>query len=112
MGAAEQMSSEPEAAGPVNIFIRTLLEKKYALPYKVIDALVFHFMRFRAVGASNGDAMEVESVAGDLGGTGRLPVIWNQCLLAFAQRYRNDITEDQREALLDLLLTRGHKTIS
>jgi essential nuclear protein 1 len=31
--------------------------------------------------------------------------------LVFAQRYRNDITEDQREALLDLLLVRGHKDI-
>lgn len=41
----------------------------------------------------------------------KLPVIWHQCLLAFAQRYRNDITEDQREALLDLLLTHGHHTI-
>jgi essential nuclear protein 1 len=41
----------------------------------------------------------------------KLPVIWHQCLLAFAQRYRNDITEDQREALLDLLLVRGHKDI-
>ena len=41
----------------------------------------------------------------------KLPVIWHQCLLAFAQRYRNDITEDQREALLDLLLIRGHKDI-
>ena len=29
----------------------------------------------------------------------------------FAQRYKNDITEDQREALLDLLLMRGHKDI-
>jgi len=38
-------------------------------------------------------------------------VLWHQCLLAFAQRYRNDITEDQREALLDLLLVRGHKDI-
>jgi essential nuclear protein 1 len=47
-----------------------------------------------------------------LGGAGKLPVIWHQCLLAFAQRYRNDITEDQREALLDLLLSRGHKSIS
>ncbi|KAF2185829.1 Bystin-domain-containing protein [Zopfia rhizophila CBS 207.26] len=112
--AAEQMSSDPDAAGPVNIFIKVLLEKKYALPYKVIDALVFHFLRFRAVGASSGDAMAVdaEAVAGDLGGTGKLPVIWHQCLLAFAQRYRNDITEDQREALLDLLLTRGHKSIT
>jgi essential nuclear protein 1 len=110
--AAEQMSSDPDAAGPCNIFIKTLLEKKYALPFKVIDALVFHFLRFRAVGASSGDVMDTESVAGDLGGVGKLPVIWHQCLLAFAQRYRNDITEDQREALLDLLLTRGHKSIS
>jgi essential nuclear protein 1 len=107
--AAEQMSSDPDAAGPCNIFIKTLLEKKYALPYKVIDALVFHFLRFRGAGV---DAMDTESVAGDLGGAGKLPVIWHQCLLAFAQRYRNDITEDQREALLDLLLTRGHRSIS
>lgn len=117
--AAEQMSSDPEAAGPVNIFIRVLLEKKYALPYKVIDALVFHFLRFRAVNApiprnnSAVDAMGVdsESGAGGIAGAGKLPVIWHQCLLAFAQRYRNDITEDQREALLDLLLLRGHKAI-
>jgi essential nuclear protein 1 len=109
--AAEQMSSDPDAAGPCNIFIKTLLEKKYALPFKVVDALVFHFLRFRAVG-SGPDAMDTESVAGDLGGAAKLPVIWHQCLLAFAQRYRNDITEDQREALLDLLLTRGHKSIS
>ncbi|KAF2123181.1 Bystin-domain-containing protein [Lophiotrema nucula] len=111
--AAEQMSSDPDAAGPVNIFIKVLLEKKYALPFKVLDALVFHFLRFRAVGASNADAMAVdsESVGEGLGGTGKLPVVWHQGLLAFAERYKNDITEDQREALLDLLLTRGHRTI-
>lgn len=111
--AAEQMSSDPDSAGPANIFIKTLLEKKYALPFRVIDACVFHFLRFKAAGGN--DAMAVDdgaSVAGDLGGTGKLPVLWHQCLLAFAQRYRNDITEDQREALLDLLLTRGHKSIS
>ncbi|ORX99410.1 Bystin-domain-containing protein [Clohesyomyces aquaticus] len=114
--AAEQMSSDPDAAGPVNIFIRVLLEKKYALPYKVVDALVFHFLRFRgATGENDAMAIDEQSVVGgggDLGGMGKLPVIWHQCLLAFAQRYRNDITEDQREALLDLLLTRGHKSIS
>jgi essential nuclear protein 1 len=108
--AAEQMSSDPEAAGPCNIFIKTLLEKKYALPFKVIDALVFHFLRFRAM-QSGPDAMDTD-MGGDLGHAGKLPVIWHQCLLAFAQRYRNDITEDQREALLDLLLSRGHKSIS
>ncbi len=83
-----------------------LLEKKYALPYKVLDGLVFHFLRFRAPdpAATNGS----EALAAR---DAKLPVLWHQCLLAFAQRYRNDITEDQREALLDLLLVRGHKDI-
>ncbi len=40
-----------------------------------------------------------------------LSVLFHQSLLAFAERYRDDITEDQREALLDLLLTHGHHTI-
>ncbi|KAI9687912.1 MAG: snoRNA-binding rRNA-processing protein [Bathelium mastoideum] len=91
-----------EAGGATNTVIRVLLEKKYALPYKVVDNLVFHFLRFRAVNMEEGDGNE----------KGQLPVIWHQTLLAFAQRYRNDITEDQREALLDLLQARGHKNIS
>lgn len=103
--AAEQTSFSTESAGATNVFIRVLLEKKYALPYKVIDSLVFHFLRFRATLAEGVDANSLG--AQDL----KLPVIWHQCLLAFAQRYRNDITEDQREALLDLLLVRGHKDI-
>ncbi|KAL8702460.1 MAG: hypothetical protein Q9201_004365 [Fulgogasparrea decipioides] len=107
--AAEQTSVATESAGATNIFIRILLEKKYALPYKVIDGLVFHFLRFRAI--SHMDTTNT-SDAENLGGVDyKLPVLWHQCLLAFAQRYRNDITEDQREALLDLLVSRGHKEI-
>lgn len=102
--AAQESSQGTEGGGATNIFIKTLLEKKYALPYQVIDALVFHFLRFRE------DAMGGIQGAGADKGT-KLPVIWHQCLLAFAQRYRNDITEDQREALLDLLLTKGHSAI-
>lgn len=114
--AAEQMSASAEAGGATNIFIRVLLEKKYALPFKVVDALVFHFLRFRAVdpasmeGVAAAEAMHGVDGAG-AAGAGKLPVLWHQCLLAFAQRYRNDITEDQREALLDLLLIKGHKQI-
>ncbi|KAL8757595.1 MAG: hypothetical protein Q9184_004166 [Pyrenodesmia sp. 2 TL-2023] len=108
--AAEQTAVSTENAGATNIFIRTLLEKKYALPYKVIDSLVFHFLRFRATP----QAYQIND-SGNAGALGtndhKLPVIWHQCLLSFAQRYRNDITEDQREALLDLLLNRGHKDI-
>ncbi len=112
--AAEQASASTEAGGATNVFIRVLLEKKYALPYKVIDALVFHFLRFRGAhvsppaGAGSGAGAGAPAPTGV---EGRLPVLWHQCLLAFAQRYRNDITEDQREALLDLLLVKGHSAI-
>ncbi|OQO14432.1 hypothetical protein B0A48_01309 [Cryoendolithus antarcticus] len=105
---AEQMASDVESAGACNIFIRILLEKKYALPYRVVDALVFHFLRFRAQPSADIEmAGYSKTTANDL----KLPVLWHQSLLAFAQRYKNEITEDQREALLDLLLVRGHKQI-
>lgn len=100
--SAEQTSRiNSEAAGSANIFIRVLLGKKYALPYKVVDALVFHFLRFRS--SKEEDALGADEA--------KLPVLWHQSLLIFAQTYRNEITEDQREALLDLLLVRGHKDI-
>ena len=35
--------AEMEYTGSNSIFIRILLDKKYALPYRVIDALVHHF---------------------------------------------------------------------
>ncbi|CAL3967983.1 unnamed protein product [Diplocarpon coronariae] len=107
--AAQESSAGTEGGGATNIFIKAMLEKKYALPYQVIDALVFHFLRFRTVDTLSGEAMTGISGAGSK--ETKLPVIWHQCLLAFAQRYRNDITEDQREALLDLLLTKGHSKI-
>lgn len=111
--AAQEASAGSEGGGATNIFIRCLLEKKYALPYQVVDALVFHFMRFRTVDPAtlkapgDGDVQMTERQATNT----KLPVIWHQCLLSFAQRYRNDVTEDQREALLDLLLTHGHAQI-
>ena len=94
--AAEQMSADADAAGPTNIFIKTLLEKRYALPFQVVDALVLHFVRF--------------SVAPGVGA--KLPVIWHQGLLVFAQRFRDELAEDQRQALLDLLHSRWHPDIS
>ena len=115
--AAEQTSASlsSEGTGATNMFIRVFLEKKYALPYKVIDALVFHFLRFRAMDNSEESMMvdsgNRQSSSATAAMNYKLPVLWHQSLLVFAQRYRNDITEDQREALLDLLLVRGHKEI-
>ncbi|RMJ24240.1 hypothetical protein PHISP_04876 [Aspergillus sp. HF37] len=108
--AAEESLKSLESTGAMNIFIRVFLEKKYALPYKVIDALVFHFLRFRASDNSEDTAMG-DGPSGGAAKSIKLPVLWHQSLLVFAQRYRNDITEDQREALLDLLLVRGHREI-
>ncbi|KAJ1336257.1 hypothetical protein BSLG_007485 [Batrachochytrium salamandrivorans] len=85
--------AEMDYTGPNSLFIRILLDKKYALPYKVIDSLVFHFLRFR------GDSRE-------------LPVLWHQALLTFAQRYKEDLTDDQKEALLDLIKIKHHESIS
>jgi essential nuclear protein 1 len=106
--AAEQMAGDVDAAAPANLCIKTLLDKNYALPFQTVDALVFHFLRFRPAPKPDRAA----SLGGPGGDAGRLPVVWHQCLLSFAQRYKNDISEEQREALLDLLLVRGHDEIS
>jgi essential nuclear protein 1 len=39
--------AEMEYTGATSVFIRVLLDKKYALPYRVIDSLVFHFLRYK-----------------------------------------------------------------
>ncbi len=113
--AADQMSMSTISGGATNVFIRVLLDKKYALPYKVIDALVFHFLRFRNTKVEDSVTEHNSEDLGDSGKVGGqdylLPVLWHRCLLSFAQHYRNDITEDQREALLDLLVLKGHKAI-
>ena len=76
----------------------------------MIDALAFHFLRFRTQTTDNTGDADMNGQGN--GEAGKLPVIWHQCLLVFAQRYRDEISEEQREALLDLLLVRGHKAIS
>ncbi|KAG0698844.1 Bystin-domain-containing protein [Suillus ampliporus] len=86
--------------GPNSLFIRVLIDKKYQLPYKVVDALVFHFIRlsntYKARG--RGDAQN-------------LPVLWHQSLLAFCQRYSPDLTPDQKDALLDVIRVNPHLQI-
>ncbi|KAM3159693.1 Essential nuclear protein 1 [Lachancea thermotolerans] len=83
------------------VFIKILLEKKYALPYQTVDDCVYYFMRFRILSdGSNGE---------DSSRT--LPVVWHKAFLSFAQRYKNDITQDQRDFLLETVRQRGHKDI-
>ncbi|KZT74509.1 cell adhesion protein byn-1 [Daedalea quercina L-15889] len=88
-------------SGPNSLFIRVLLDKKHALPYKVVDALVFHFIRL-----SN------TYKAKKAGDAEKLPVLWHQSLLVFCQRYGSDLTPDQKDALLDVARASSHAQIS
>merc|ERR1712130_676381 len=79
--------------GANSLFLRTMIEKKYALPFRVIDALVFHFLKFRREKRM-------------------LPVLWHQCFLAFAEIYAADISQEQKEALMDLTKHQHHAKIT
>ncbi|XP_053692692.1 bystin [Sabethes cyaneus] len=84
---------EMEYSGANSVFIRIILDKRCALPYRVVDAAVFHFLRFEQ------DKRE-------------LPTLWHNALLTFAQRYKNDISSEQRDALLQLLKKKSHHKIT
>jgi len=80
-------------SGTNSFFIRVLLDKKYALPYRVIDGLVDHFMQFQ----------REERV---------LPVVWHQCLLCFVQRYKHEIRKEDKEGLRKLIKTQYHYQVT
>ncbi|XP_002735758.1 bystin-like [Saccoglossus kowalevskii] len=91
--AAMLKIAEMDYNGANSIFLRLLLDKKYALPFRVVDAVVHHFLRF-------------------LHDKRQLPVLWHQCLLTFVQRYKQDISTEQKEALIDLLRNQSHEQIT
>ncbi|KAF9042573.1 Bystin-domain-containing protein [Hymenopellis radicata] len=81
--------AEMDYTGPNSLFIRVLIDKKFELPYKVVDALVFHFIRLSNTykASKRGDA-------------DRLPVL-----------YASDLTPDQKDALLDVVRATPHAQI-
>jgi len=85
--------AEMDYNGANSIFMRTLLDKKYALPYRVVDAIVHHFIQFTR------DKRE-------------LPVLWHQNLLTFVIRYKGDISSDQKDAIYELLKVHEHHQIT
>ncbi|KAL7416977.1 Bystin-domain-containing protein [Mrakia frigida] len=101
-GAAIAHLAQMDYTGPNSLFIRVLLDKKYALPYKVVDALVFHFIRL--ANDKRGSGIKGEE--------NMLPVLWHQSLLVFVQRYSSDLTPDQKDSLLDVIRVRPHAQIS
>lgn len=85
--------AEMSYSGANSVFLRALIMKKYALPFRVIDGLVFHFVQFRH------DKRQ-------------MPVLWHQALLAFIEIYRNDVSDEQAENLQELLKYQIHPKIT
>ena len=80
-------------SGSSSLFIKVLINKKYALPRRVLDALLDHFC------SAGTDSRQY-------------PLVWHQALLAFVQRYKNDINSAARFRLKEVLKTHGHPLIS
>ncbi|KAK6742582.1 hypothetical protein RB195_010065 [Necator americanus] len=91
--AAMLKIAELEYNGANSVFLRALIDKKFALPYKAIDAIVSHFLRMK------NDERD-------------MPVLWHQCLLAVCQRYKNDLSQEQKSAIVDLTRYHSHYLIS
>ncbi len=87
------MIAEMEYSGANSIFLRIFFDKKYALPYRVVDAVVFHFLKFQRE-------------------TRELPVLWHQAFLTFVQRYKSHVSSEQKEALLELCKAQTHHKIT
>jgi essential nuclear protein 1 len=85
--------AEMEYCGTNSYFLKLLLDKKYALPYRVLDAVLLHFVRF------TDDDRD-------------LPVIWHQSLLTFVQRYKNELSEEDKEKLRHLMRQHKHYLVT
>ena len=140
--AALLRMAQMEYCGTTSFFIRTLLDKKYALPYRVIDALV------SPVGAApvcNCDILVVEGVipvplrlyqfekdcrSSSFNCPNRsnrpqvdhfvrfadderqMPVVWHQCMLCFIQRYKDEIRPQDKEAIRKLCGIQHHYQVT
>lgn len=91
--AIHKLAQMTEYNGAASIFIKTLLNKKYALPVPVISSLVRHFASF---------------IEDDRD----LPVLWHQALLVFCQRYKNEVKDQARESLRVVMKKHFHPKIT
>lgn len=78
---------------PNSLIMTALIEKKYALPYRVIDAVVDSFMEMKNDRRAP-------------------PLFWHQSLLAFAQRYKTEVTLEQKDRLKVLMRVHGHHAVT
>ena len=84
---------EMEYSGPVQLVLKTLMNKKYSLPVKVVEALVGYYEGFGK-------------------DERRMPLIWHQSLLVLVQRYGAEMTEGQVRRIRDLTRMQVHALVT
>ncbi|XP_021733578.1 bystin-like [Chenopodium quinoa] len=85
--------AEMDYCGTTSYIIKIFIDKKYALPYRVLDALVAHFTGF----------LEDSRV---------MPVIWHQTLLSFVQRYKHELRKEDKDNLNILMQNQRHYLVT
>ncbi|EDS89496.1 hypothetical protein CL6EHI_174260 [Entamoeba histolytica] len=75
------------------LFLKTLLDKKYSLPYAALDAVANYYIGFID--------KKVDT-----------PLLWHQGLLVFVQRYSKDFKPQQVQQLLRLCQVHRHHAIT
>lgn len=80
-------------SGPRALIMRTILDKKYALPLNLIHIILLFFEQ-----TSHESKM--------------LPVLWHQCLFVFVQRYKKEFVREQKTKILEILKLSRHEAIS
>ena len=76
-----------------SVLINILVNKKYSLPTTVVEGLVGHFESFTFADS-------------------KMPVLWHATLLSFVQRYKESLSQDQTQRLLDLIKVQSHYQVS
>ena len=99
-----KLATARDYSASCSILLKTLLNKKYTLPYRVIDAVADYFVSFAEYEGSHQQQQQ------DMGPT--LPVLWHQSLLVFAQRYKREITREDKERLREMLKAHQHHQIT
>lgn len=97
--------SQEEYNPSTSVFIGTLLDKRFALPYRVLEECYKYFVKYASYTPNF-------SHSSGMSGSIRMPVLWHQSLLVFVQRYKMDLTEEQRAGLLQVLDKQWHREIS
>jgi essential nuclear protein 1 len=84
--------SQLPISSPVSYVLTGMIYKRYTLPSLAVESLLKYFNKFEG-----DDEDEL------------MPLSLNSCIHAFVQLYKAELTSEQREQLINLMKTKGHK---